>query len=258
MGIATIDKLNKIDADNIYNKLKEIEKKEMPIVFKNRIHLCSYLEIQPGKCGNQRISEDRFMSSIFNSYKDKHKIIITEIYDDYKDRLLNTTIRYKELLDFALKYNTNSMGVYGVYVDNELVYIGSSSKMYDRIRTHCQEMYAEENYNDSKYIKLHKYLTEGKNITFKVIDDNITEENRYEIEYKYIEQYKPILNTVGITKNTPYITSLSPEVKKSNYNKRNLKNIKLIKQYKEQINKYQNKISLLQEKIDILEKELLN
>ena len=244
MGIATIDKINKMDAGNIYDKLKILEQNGMPIIFKNRIHLCDYLGISSDKCGNQRISEDNFFSAIFNSYKDKHKIIITEIYDDYINRLPHT-IKYKELFEFGQKYNTNGIGIYGIYIDDELVYIGSSSSLYDRVRNHCYQMYLKDGYDDSKYIELHKSLIEGRNISFKVIDDNITEENRYEVEYQYIEKYKPVLNTIGTIRQTPYTATLSP------------KNAKLIKQYKEQIEKCQNKIKLLQEKIDILEKELL-
>lgn len=259
MAIILSDNISKMDAEKIYNKLKILN---LPIEFKNRIHMCNYLNIKNDSTGNARIAEDKYLAEIFKSYKEKHKVIITDIYEDYNERLNNNLcdkIKYKELKNFLLKYgNTKIIGIYGIYVNEELVYIGSSSSIYTRVRDHCYQMYLENGYNDSKYIELHKCLVEGKDISFEIIDSDITEENRYEMEYKYIEKYKPILNTVGITKSTPYITNLPPKIKKANYNKKNLKNIKSIKQYKEQIKKYQDKIDALQEKIDILEKELTN
>lgn len=251
------DYLNKINPDKIYKKLKTLETENgMPIEFKNRICMSEYFEIKYST-GNTRIAEDKYLSSIFCSHKEKHKIIITEIYDDYNNRLNNPSngVKYKEVYEFTSKYQ-NGLGIYGIYADDNLIYIGSSSSLDKRIRDHCYQMYLEDGYNDSKYIELHKYITEGKSISFKIIDNNITEENRYEMEYQYIEKYKPILNSIGVDTNIPYIATLPLEVKK--YNGKQIKNIKLINQYKVQIEKYHNKIKELQEKIDALEKEITN
>lgn len=261
MAIILSDNICKMDADKIYDKVKILkENNNLPMEFKNRIHMCNYLNIKNDSTGNARIAEDKYLAEIFNSYREKHKVIITDIYEDYKIRLNNSLcdkIKYKEFKNFLLKYgNTKIIGIYGIYVDGELVYIGSSSSIYTRVRDHCYQMYLENGYNDSKYIELHKYLIEGKDISFEIIDDTITEENRYEIEYQYIEKYKPILNTIGTTRNIPYIATLQPEIKHAYYNKKNTGKLKLIKQYQEQIEKYQNKIKELQEKIDLLEKEL--
>lgn len=233
MKITTIDQL---DVDDIYYRLKELEKNGMPIIFKNRIALCEYLNIPSGHCGNLRISEDNYLSAIFKSHKDKHKIIITEIYDNYKD-MVPSRIKYKELKCFYDEYKDDvyDMGVYGIYVDDKLVYIGSALNMYNRIREHCSHMYSNEDNFGEKYIHLHKYILNGSIISFKIIDKNITLDNRYNIEYQYIEKYKPELNTVGVTKKSPF---------------------EMHKEIKKQIKKYKNKIETLHQKINDLEKLL--
>lgn len=51
--MAAIDRLN---ADDIYNRIKQLGNNGMPIELKNRIQMCEYLGIQPGKTGNSKIS----------------------------------------------------------------------------------------------------------------------------------------------------------------------------------------------------------
>lgn len=232
-------KIKDVDPSEIYYKLKS-KKKKNAIKFKNRRHLCEFLDVQYTAGGTARVAEDNYLSNIFNSRRNNNRIYITEIYDDYEERLSKLTpqFRYKERANFVEKYKDKAygIGIYGIYVNEELVYIGSSTNMANRIRDHCQKMYLENNYPDIKYEYLHKCILDGKTITFEIVDDSITEENRYKVEYEYIKKYKPKFNVIGITRAAPAF--LSKE--------------QLIEQYKEQIENYQNKIDILQEKINKL------
>lgn len=234
-----MNKIRDIDPSEIYNKLKS-KKKKNAIKFKNRRHLCEFLNVQYTAGGASRAAEDNYLSNIFNSRKKNNCIYITEIYDDYKERISQNASKfsYKEREVFTEKYGDKAygIGIYGIYVNGELIYIGSSLNMDNRIREHCRLIYSEKDYPNDKYEYLHKCILDGKTISFEIIDDTITEENRYGVEYEYIEKYKPKFNVIGVIRAAPVFLSKK----------------QLIEKYKEQIEKYQNKINVLQEKINQL------
>lgn len=96
-------------------------------------------------------------------------------------------------------------GIYGIYVDNDLVYIGQSKNIEKRITEHSIKM------NESKYMSkeklyclLRQAISNNKKITAKVliniseIPTSLTQRDLDVLELALIVEHKPAGNTNGI------------------------------------------------------------
>lgn len=88
----------------------------------------------------------------------------------------------------------NHPGIYAIYIDKKLVYIGKSRNMAIRVVSHVNEI--ENNKKSNKYIQLYRAKQAGHEIRFDVIeildqDDELLSRE----EAKLIRQYFPCLNT---------------------------------------------------------------
>ena len=83
-------------------------------------------------------------------------------------------------------------GIYGIKVNNCLVYIGQAIDINERIRQHLAQILGES--NENKYQLLH---TCGRRcpITFWLLEE--VEHNRDEAEMKWIKALMPCLNSQG-------------------------------------------------------------
>lgn len=114
---------------------------------------------------------------------EKHRKMIDELY-------AQTTDEVKE------KYDKRS-GIYGIYCDDKLVYIGKSTNLLNRWIAHKCHVYCEESkeYNRPIYRELRRALQEGHTIQAQLIEYCET----WELEDKedeYIIKYYPALNTM--------------------------------------------------------------
>lgn len=82
-----------------------------------------------------------------------------------------------------------------------MIYIGSSSRVVERVRAHCRGYYLEKYCQEPKYEYLHKCIEDGKTITFRILDTEIDKNNRYKVEKSYIEKYQPRLNILWTPRN---------------------------------------------------------
>lgn len=90
-------------------------------------------------------------------------------------------------------------GVYTFTLCGEIVYIGSSTNLFGRLQTHIANMQGKTNYRNPsmkwrKYHYLNKYIS---NVQFKVLefcDKTITKDQLENIEYRYINQHRPVFN----------------------------------------------------------------
>lgn len=84
-------------------------------------------------------------------------------------------------------------GIYGIKVDNCLVYVGQAININERIRQHWSQI-LKDNSDENKYQLLH---TCGRThpITFWLLEE--VEGNRDEAEWKWIKALQPCLNSQG-------------------------------------------------------------
>lgn len=96
--------IDELDADEIHEKLIKLRGKRKKITFKSQVELCELLDIkyEPLRSG---YPIDRFLSSMCKRHRKKKssKIIVTEIYDDYKERLEKGSIVRKERKNIDIK-----------------------------------------------------------------------------------------------------------------------------------------------------------
>ncbi len=101
-------------------------------------------------------------------------------------------------------YETIPPGIYGIYYNNELVYIGESIKPYTRKVRHFTKFTKIEHayLNSAVSVALHKGEIQRENLTFKMlefIDDTPTRKQR---EMCLIHQHKPLYNSDMYGKHT--------------------------------------------------------
>ena len=111
---------------------------------------------------------------------------MTEFIVKDKDVLLS--------IDNITKYKENlidNSGIYGISVNDVLVYIGKSYNLYSRFKQHIKLIH--EPNKERKYLLLNKYYTKGYNIDFIVLE-LCDYERLNELESYYINKYLPFLN----------------------------------------------------------------
>lgn len=109
--------------------------------------------------------------------------------------------------------NDSGYGVYGIYINNQLVYIGSTSvRFHHRFIQHRHNIFKpyETNRSEQLYILLREALANNKIITMKPIIDLTKEQtkchskdfSRREVEcmeFALIKIFRPIGNAAGVT-----------------------------------------------------------
>ena len=84
----------------------------------------------------------------------------------------------------------DAKGVYGIFLFGQLIYIGSSKNILQRIISHVEAAVSPAEHNDDrkKYSWMYSY---AEYVTFQIIEETDDYVNR---ENYYIELYKPIFN----------------------------------------------------------------
>lgn len=88
-------------------------------------------------------------------------------------------------------------GIYGIYCDNRLVYIGKSADLLKRFIAHKANTFCDESpeYNSKKYVEMREACLKGHSIQIQVLEycDKADLSSREDF---YIEHYQPALNTI--------------------------------------------------------------
>ena len=92
-------------------------------------------------------------------------------------------------------YDNNS-GIYGIYIDNVLVYIGKASSFHQRFGGH---MYSMRHSNSQWYPLAREFDKRGHNIDARIIE-KIPVRAMREKELEYINNLQPIFNIEGCPK----------------------------------------------------------
>lgn len=104
---------------------------------------------------------------------------------------------------FDIDLKNEESGIYGLYDEDKLIYIGRSVKIHSRFLCHLEDAFSIKSYNfntdKSKYIREH-----WQNINFKVLESlPANQDIQKPIERQWIEKEQPLLNKVYITKKMP-------------------------------------------------------
>lgn len=99
----------------------------------------------------------------------------------------------KELITSASGSKYDCSGIYCIYIDDKLVYIGKSKNMKNRIASHMYNM--EINDKEHKYQILNEAIRTGHTIRFDKIQRCDIVENISDLEGYWIRHYMPPLNT---------------------------------------------------------------
>lgn len=103
----------------------------------------------------------------------------------------NIKITKRTLINMGLDLKYDCPGIYGIWIEDELVYIGKSKNMLDRIVTHIRHILKPREKEENKY----KELREAAALKFDVLlYVRVEELNQKEAEL--IWKHKPRLNTV--------------------------------------------------------------
>lgn len=105
--------------------------------------------------------------------------------------LQNELDKRKQIIEMAVGDKYSKPGIYQIFINNTLVYIGQSKSMIDRIASHM--LHIDTNEKSNKYKQLRRAKEAGCKITFDVLayckDDELDQ-----LEGIYIRQYLPPLN----------------------------------------------------------------
>ena len=103
--------------------------------------------------------------------------------------------KHKEHLQSSFRERNVSIpaGVYFIRLDNEIIYIGSSSRPYSRYTTHFSP--CDTNYSPIS-IALAKGELKREELSFELYRENPNKEERYELEQQLIYKHKPKYNTI--------------------------------------------------------------
>ena len=189
------------EEDLLHKRMKRLLKKSESgkVEFKNYKDMCRTLKNKKLKSGGS--SKNAYISllqKLCNLTKNEtgHGLYFTEVYSKEK---VNELLLQKYSITTRPAYEINeSKGIYGIYIDDTLYYIGSSMSLRDRLLTHCKEIHTTKQQKMQKYIILKELIDKGGTLNFKVLDSTITEENRFKIEYNYIRDLCPPLNSRGM------------------------------------------------------------
>ena len=86
------------------------------------------------------------------------------------------------------------IGVYGIYIDNRLVYVGKSKDLRTRSDTHRTRILHS---NDVWYPLARDFHQRGHILTLKVLEQTSLEDLE-KTETKYIQKLKPLFNCIGM------------------------------------------------------------
>lgn len=89
------------------------------------------------------------------------------------------------------------VGVYGIYCNGSLVYVGKSTNMFHRMCSHMMNTFepSQRDYNSKKYVELRNAAFAGAKIEFRVIEltDPAALDDRQQF---WIRKQQPPLNTI--------------------------------------------------------------
>ena len=93
----------------------------------------------------------------------------------------------------------NQGGIYAFTICGEIVYIGSSRNLFDRLQTHIGHMHGKTNQSSSsmenkKYYYLKKYLPYVQFHILRFLDKPVLQYQLEECEYDFINKHSPIFN----------------------------------------------------------------
>lgn len=93
----------------------------------------------------------------------------------------------------------NQGGIYAFTICGEIVYIGSSRNLFNRLQTHIGHMHGKTNQSSSsmenkKYYYLKKYLPYVQFHILRFLDKPVFKYQLEECEYDFINKYRPIFN----------------------------------------------------------------
>ena len=93
-------------------------------------------------------------------------------------------------------FNTKGkeIGIYGIFIDNKLVYIGQSKQLSTRAQTHERGIRGNHYHNSNWYSIAHQFYLHGHDITFRVLEE-VESNSLIETEERYINNLQPIFNT---------------------------------------------------------------
>ena len=99
----------------------------------------------------------------------------------------------------------NGIGVYGIYLENNLVYIGKSSNLRQRFIQH-ESCIKTKKASSKMYEQLHWFYSRNYNIEIKILEKCcINPKVLDDLETKYIHSLKPIYNQAKLKKGIPSI-----------------------------------------------------
>ena len=99
----------------------------------------------------------------------------------------------------------NGIGVYGIYLEGNLVYVGKSSNLRQRFIQHESHIKTQKS-SSKMYKQLHWFYLHNYNIEIKVLEKcSIKPKILDDLETKYIQSLKPIYNQAKLKKGIPSI-----------------------------------------------------
>lgn len=91
---------------------------------------------------------------------------------------------------------SNDSGIYGIYIDDALVYIGKAKNFHQRFGGHTQSM----QYSDAQWYPLAREFDKRGHLVEARIIEKVPVRALYKTELKYINELDPIFNINGCEK----------------------------------------------------------
>ena len=88
------------------------------------------------------------------------------------------------------KWKYNSKGVYGIFSDNECLYIGESTQLNNRISNHKSAI--SNNYKVHGFEELYANLRKYNDLEYRILEEC---DNHKEQELHYIQKFQPVFNS---------------------------------------------------------------
>lgn len=99
----------------------------------------------------------------------------------------------------------NGIGIYGIYLEDNLVYVGKSSNLRQRFIQHEGHIKTQKS-SSKMYKQLHWFYSRDYNIEIKILEKcSISPKVLDDLETKYIQSLKPIYNQAKLKKGIPSI-----------------------------------------------------
>ena len=94
----------------------------------------------------------------------------------------------------------NGIGIYGIYLEDNLVYVGKSSNLRQRFIQHESHIKTQKS-SSKMYKQLHWFYSRDYNIEIKILEKcSISPKVLDDLETKYIQCLKPIYNQAKLKK----------------------------------------------------------